>query len=48
MSEEYLLEKKDVAFPLFKTYAQTFSAFGSGNWSYTSCSYIKWTICEEK
>lgn len=48
MSENYLLEKKDVAFSLFKTYAQTYSAFGSGNWCFSDCSSIKWTICEEK
>lgn len=48
MSEEYLLEKKDVALSLFKTYAQTFSAFISGNWCFSSCSSIKWSICEEK
>ena len=48
MSENYLLEKKDVALSIFKTYAQTFSAFISGNWCYSNCFAINWTICEEK
>ena len=48
MSENYLLEKKDVALSIFKTYAQTFSAFVSGNWCYSSCFAIRWSICEEK
>lgn len=48
MTEEYLLEKKDVALSLFHTSAQTFSAFISGNWSFSACSSIKWSICEEK
>jgi hypothetical protein len=48
MSEEYVLEKKDVALSIFKTYAKTFSAFVSGNWCFSSCSSIKWSICEEK
>ncbi|HLG38284.1 MAG TPA: hypothetical protein VI461_01410, partial [Chitinophagaceae bacterium] len=44
MSENYLLEKKDVAFSIFKTYAQTFSAFISGNWCYSNCFAIRWSI----
>ena len=48
MSENYLLEKKDVALSLFKTYAQTISAFISGNWCYSNCFAIKWSICEER
>ena len=48
MSENYLLEKKDVALSIFKTYPQTFSAFISGNWCYSNCFAINWTICEEK
>lgn len=48
MNENYLLEKKDVALSIFKTYAQTFSAFVSGNWCYSSCFAIRWSICEEK
>ena len=48
MSEEYVLEKKDVAFSLFRTNAQTFSAFVSGNWCFSEFASIKWSICEEK
>ena len=48
MSENYLLEKKDVARSIFKTYANTVSAFISGNWCFSECSSIKWSICEEK
>ena len=48
MSEEYVLEKKDVAFSIFKNMANTFSAFVSGNWCFSECASIKWTICEEK
>ena len=48
MSEEYVLEKKDVALSLFRTNAQTFSAFVSGNWCFSEFASIKWSICEEK
>ena len=48
MSLNYLLEKKDVANSTFVTSANTFSVFVSGNWSYSSCNSIKWSICEEK
>lgn len=48
MTEEYTLEKKDVALSVFNTYAQTFSAFVSGNWCFSACTSIKWSICEEK
>lgn len=48
MSEEYVLEKKDVALSIFKTNAQSFSVFISGNWCFSECSSIKWSICEEK
>jgi hypothetical protein len=48
MSEEYVLEKKDVALSLFRNTAQTFSAFISGNWCFSESASIKWSICEEK
>lgn len=48
MTEEYVLEKKDVALSLFKSYAGTFAYGVSGNWCYTDCASIKWTICEEQ
>ncbi len=48
MSENYLLSKKDVALSLFRTNAQTFSAFVSGNWCFSECAAIKWSICEER
>ncbi len=48
MSENYLLEKKDVAKSIFNTYANTVSAFTSGNWCYSNCFAIKWSICEER
>ena len=48
MSLNYLIEKKDVALSMFTNSANTFSVFVSGNWSYSSCNSIKWTICEEK
>ena len=49
MSLNYLIEKKDVALSMFTNSANTFSGFLiSGNWSYSSCNSIKWSICEEK
>jgi hypothetical protein len=48
MSEDYLLEKKDVARSLFKTYAGTMAYLISGNWCFAEFSSIRWSICEEK
>lgn len=48
MHENYLLEKKDAALSIFRTFANTFSAFVSGNWCFSECGSIKWAICEEK
>ena len=48
MSENYLLDKKDVALSLFRTMAQTISAFVSGNWCFSECAAIKWSMCEER
>ena len=48
ISENYLLEKKDVAGSIFKVWAQTISAFISGNWCYSNCFAIRWSICEER
>ncbi len=47
-SEEYLLEKPEVAKSIIKASANTFAYFITGNWSYSNCTGIKWTICEEK
>jgi len=48
MSENYLLEKKDVARSIFKTYAGTMAYLISGNWCFAEFSSIRWSICEEK
>ena len=48
MNENYLLEKKDVAASQFWSSSATASFYGSGNWCFSDCSAIKWTICEEK
>ena len=48
MTEEYVLEKKDVALSLFKSYAGTFAYGVCGNWCFSVCASIKWTICEEQ
>lgn len=48
INENYLLEKKDVATSQFWSYSNTFSVLGSGNWCFSDCSAIKWSICEEK
>ncbi|MFI5133090.1 MAG: hypothetical protein ACHQEB_02085 [Chitinophagales bacterium] len=48
MTEEYVLEKKDVALSLFKSYAGTWAYGVTGNWCYTDCASIKWGICEEQ
>lgn len=48
MSEDYILEKKDVAQSIFKTYAGTMAYFISGNWCFSEFNSIRWSICEEK
>jgi len=48
ISENYLLEKKYVASSKFWVWAVTFSALVSGNWCYSNCFAIRWSICEEK
>jgi len=47
MTEDYLLQKKDVAKSIFRTYAGTFAFVFSANWCYTDCGSISWSICEE-
>ncbi len=47
ISENYLIEKKNVANSQFRSNSNTVSLFGSGNWCFSDCSNIKWTICEE-
>ncbi len=47
-TEEYLVEKPDVAKSIIRASANTFAYFITGNWSYSNCTGIKWTICEEK
>ena len=48
MNEDYLLEKKDVAKSLFRTYVGTMAYFISGNWCFAEFNSIRWSICEEK
>ena len=48
ISENYLLEKKYVASSKFWVWAATFSALISGNWCYSNCFAIRWSICEER
>ncbi len=47
-SEEYVIEKTEVARSVIKASANTFAYFITGNWSYSNCTNIKWTVCEEK
>jgi hypothetical protein len=47
-SEEYLIEKTEVSKSVIKASAHTFAYFITGNWCYSNCTNIKWTICEEK
>lgn len=47
-SEEYVIEKTEVSKSVIKASANTFAYFITGNWSYSNCTNIKWTICEEK
>lgn len=46
--EEYVLEKKDIAQSVIKTWASSF-AFNviSGGWGWSECNSIRWTMCEE-
>jgi hypothetical protein len=48
MSEDYLLEKRDVAKSIFNTDSGTFAYLVSGNWCFSEFSSIRWSICEEK
>jgi hypothetical protein len=47
-SEEYVIEKAEVSKSVIKASANTFAYFITGNWCYSNCTNIKWTICEEK
>jgi hypothetical protein len=48
ISEDYIIEKKDVAKSIIKAYAGTMTYGISGNWCHSDCTGIRWTICEEK
>jgi hypothetical protein len=47
-SEEYVIEKADVGKSVIHASANTMAGLITGNWSYSNCTNIKWTICEEK
>lgn len=47
MQEEYLLAKANISQSKFSTYAGTFSFSVSGNWCFTACNNIQWSVCEE-
>ena len=47
MNEEYVIEKSEVAQSIFKTYSGTMAYFISGNWCFSQCTSIRWSICEE-
>jgi hypothetical protein len=48
INEDYLLDKKDVASSMFKTFAGANGFVISANWSNAEITSIRWTICEEK
>lgn len=48
ITEEYVIEKTDVSRSIIKASANTMVYLLSGSWSYSDCTNIRWTICEEK
>ncbi len=48
VNEEYVLEKADVARSVIRSSSNTFAYFISGNWCFSECNGIRWSICEEK
>ncbi len=46
VTEEYVLEKKDIAMSAFKGMSTSLVVFG-GSWGSSNCTNIKWTMCEE-
>lgn len=48
VNEEYVLEKTEVSRSTVRAYANTFAFLISGNWCFSECNSIKWSICEEK
>jgi hypothetical protein len=47
INEDYLLDKKDIASSIFKTFAAANGFIISANWSVAEINSIRWTICEE-
>lgn len=48
ITEEYVIEKTDVSRSIIKASANTMVYLLSGSWSYSDCTNIRWTVCEEK
>lgn len=48
ITEEYVIEKTDVSKSIIKASANTMVYLLSGSWSYSDCTNIRWTVCEEK
>ena len=46
VTEEYVLEKKDIALSAFRGMSTSLVVFG-GSWGSTNCKNIRWTMCEE-
>jgi len=46
--ENYVLLKKNVALSNFWSHSGVISILGSGNWCFSDCNNIRWSICEEK
>ena len=48
ITEEYVLEKKDIAQSVIKNWASSFAVnVVSGGWGSSECNSIRWTMCEE-
>lgn len=48
INEEYVIEKADVGKSIIKASANSMVYLLSGSWSYSDCTNIRWSICEEK
>jgi hypothetical protein len=48
INEEYVIEKTEVNKSIIKASANSMVYLLSGSWSYSDCTNIRWSICEEK
>lgn len=47
-SEEYVIEKNEISKSIISAFAESVSVLITGNWSFSECNNIKWSVCEVK